>query len=76
MHPDIKKFWDNQNRTNRQKGWSSSIFYTWYLRINNDPFAKIISHEWIDGSHIEYFFEGERYSEREMLKIIKMKAFI
>lgn len=75
MHPDIKKFWETKNTINRQ-GDRSPEYYTWYIRVNKDPFGQIIAHEWKDGSKTEYFFNNKTYTESQMLRLVGLKAFL
>jgi hypothetical protein len=79
FHPEIRRFWEDEShdpvRTNRQ-GDRSPDYYTWYVRVEKDVFGLIIAHEWKDGSRCEYFFNDVSYTEEQMLRIIRLKAFL
>lgn len=67
IHPAIKEFYENQG----------------YAVVSYDNFAFIIDKRgyqsitystlWHDKP---YYFQGDKYSEKEMLKIIKLTTFI
>ena len=70
MHPKIKKFWISKR--DHDLSWSGPVMDIWSVFIGCGNIRKIetVCH----GD--KYRFNGEWYSEEEMLKIIKMKAFI
>lgn len=76
IHSEIKAFWDSKNRVAGPFGDRGPIYYVWYLKEDRDPFAKIIAHEWKDGSKIEYIFLDNTYTESEMLRIVRLKVFL
>lgn len=68
MHPDIKKFW--QNTGNEVVGPTLIDSYEMYI---GKGFIRIIETIYHAG---KYRFNKKWYSEEEMLKIIRQKAFI
>ena len=76
IHKAIKEFWASKNRVSGPFGDRSPIYYVWYIRVDRDPFGLIIAHDWKDDNHVDYFFDGEMYSEAEMLRVIKLSVFL
>jgi hypothetical protein len=81
MHPDIKKFWENFGRP--IGGYSFSAVDVWFVRSDPEyydqggpppPLNEDII--FMNGKNNPYRMHGQWYSEEEMLKIIKMKAFL
>lgn len=75
MHPEIEKFWNEAGYEVERGSYEDYVYYTSKLRIAS-PFAIVYK----DGeTPTKYFLHdwGNRiYSESEMLKIIKLKAFL
>lgn len=70
LHPDIINFW----RAIGSIHLSGTMIGLWICKPRNgDWVAVALEH---DPDPIDYYFQGESYSEQEMLRIIKMKAFI
>jgi hypothetical protein len=70
MHPDIKEFWIKKGYT---PIGGTSPTYIWEVYIDlgmNISLIEVVCH----GN--KYRFNKEWYSEEEMLKLIKLKAFI
>jgi hypothetical protein len=67
MHPEIKKFWEDAGHT----VLGPSIIETYEIHIGPGPgrLIQMIAH----GNH--HRFNKKWYSEEEMLRIIKLKAF-
>jgi hypothetical protein len=73
IHPEIKKFWEEAGHT----VVGPSLIDSWEIHISTDPTGvwplyriEIICH----GDR--YRYNGQWYSEEEMLRIIKLKAFL
>ena len=72
MHPDIKKFWEDS-------GHNISVYVIgderlWIARKNGElSGGHIIYHH--TGSD-EYYWDHSWYNEEEMLRIVKLKAFL
>ena len=72
MHPEIKKFWEDTGH--ELSGPSTLGVYALYIPIDNSRFgSRHIQMVYYEG---KYIFNKERYSEQEMLRIIKQKAFL
>lgn len=83
MNPLIEKFWNDAGYTiskirsggNPTTG-ESSQGHIWCL-ITEDAFYGLVGISKSSQTKCDYyFFNNQKYSEEEMLKIIKMKAFI
>jgi hypothetical protein len=72
MHIEIKKFYESQRDTMAVEQDDSGRFYFQSLKRSGMGFivAEIIDDE------IKYCHKGKLYSEEEMLRIIKLKAFL
>jgi hypothetical protein len=70
MHPKIKEFWIKEGHTIHG---GHAPMYIWELYIEVGPGISII--ETVCHGN-KYRFNKEWYSEEEMLKIVKMKAFL
>jgi hypothetical protein len=68
MHPEIKKFWEDAGHILH----GPSLIESWEIHIGHAPIWRIetVCH----GDR--HRFNGEWYSEEEMLRIIKQKAFL
>lgn len=85
MNPLIEKFWEDTGY--KIARWYSPIIEnTWrdlFCLFKDDTFIRVVGvSKCFDGPrqneakcHV-YYFNNKQYSENEMLKIIKMKAFI
>jgi hypothetical protein len=80
IHSDIRKFWEDQGygvKTSdmihfdvdggNPDDWSNQLFYAWTDETHYFLIADINSKK------SYYFFEWSRYSEEEMLKLIKSR---
>ncbi len=87
LHPHIKKFWTNQGYSIRRNKPSHEnkfrVFYciTWIGTKDRDEKCIAVSTAIDSSKEIAYEImyslqNGRLYSATEMLKIIKMKAFI
>lgn len=81
MHPEIKEFWENQGYEIKTSDrihanidqidsniWTNELFYAW---TDNTHYFLIAD---IGANSKYYFFEWNKYSEEEMLKLIKNKT--
>jgi hypothetical protein len=88
LHPEIQRFWEEQGHTieyltiQYPDGCSPNATYVWATKEYEDEFlgfTKVVS-EPIAIAHPNethtYCFGGDRYTEQEMLRIIKLKAFL
>lgn len=72
MHSEIEKFW-------RNKGYSINIATnTLYKSYYNDDFYYVSMAIIYNKNRYKncYYFNGKEYTEKEMLKIIKLVAFL
>lgn len=68
MHPEIKKFWEDAGYSISNENLESSSVIT--ARKSDSPILETI------GFGDTYKFKNKWYSEEEMLRIIRMKAFM
>lgn len=79
MHPEIEQFWRNANYEVAHLG---NIEVRAYLRIPEDRYDDPASLDLLAGACIfdkqsdRYIFDGSEYSEEDMLRIIRLKAFL
>jgi hypothetical protein len=82
MHPDIQKFWEEIGEVDLTL--SAPIVY-WVVQMRHDGklFQQfVIAEEWNGGPQdgpeqpTKYRYDEEWYSEEEMLRLIKIKAFL
>jgi hypothetical protein len=68
MHPEIKKFWEDAGHMVR----GPTLINSYEIYVGQAPIWRIetIAH----GNR--YRFNSEWYSEEEMLRIVRLKAFI
>ena len=79
MQPDIKKFWEETAVVCKSSVDDSLLFY-----VVGSPKGDISSvvGRWVtiakelNGEVIEYYYDNKTYSEKDMLRIIKLKAFL
>ena len=70
MHPDIKKFWEDTGHTLH----GPSLIDSWTIYVDTGGVIPIYLIETVCHGD-RYRFKKEWYSEEEMLRIIKLKAF-
>lgn len=67
MHPEIKKFWENAGykirRDNLELYWAQRVHWETHIATQTE-------------SGMVYYWDTKYYSETEMLRIIKQKAFL
>jgi hypothetical protein len=74
MHPDIKKFWEDIGTV--EISMDAYLNYDcWYVKIENILPHQIIARRWRHNP-IQYFFGDKEYTEQQMLRMIKLKAFL
>lgn len=73
MHPEIKKFWAEAGYVIENENQITSGVITAYKRINSILPISIIE---TIGFGSQHRINGNWYSEQEMLKIIRLKAFL
>lgn len=80
MHPEIKNFWFRQCYHITSEFYSNkTIFHGEKGHYNYENYIHILLCECpIDITNVKsiYFFQDQKYSEQEMLKLIKLKAFL
>jgi hypothetical protein len=78
LHPDIRKFWEDQGCTLHQH-----IFFEpsldsdakiWWMIEKDHTLTALIAITLRNGTNL-YYFDGNKYTEEEALRIIKLKAF-
>lgn len=79
MHPEIKKFWESSgykivSYQDPRKVWEAVRSYY----QNNDflVYERFVVACHIQLNTISYRFNDQSYSEKEMLSMVKMKAFL
>ena len=73
MHPEIKKFWQDEGYSISNEDQTTFGTVSGYKTVINAPFISMIETLAFGD---QYRFKGEWYSEEEMLRIIRLKAFI
>lgn len=77
MHPEIKKFWEQIGKVD-----FTLIAPNGYYVVEVEGLKYVFAKDWVgspqDGPEqpTKYFYKGITYSEKEMLKIISLKAFL
>lgn len=87
MHPEIEKFWKDSGKT--IGGFTSAQCHYWFVISDSDYYNQggpppplkhdVVCIRWVgdNGEWLKkYYLCGGSYTEAEMLKIIKLKAFI
>jgi len=79
MHPKISKFWEEIGNVLVMNISDSELFYvapsaTGQIVSSNGYF--IVIAEEINGEVIKYYYQDKPFSEKDMLRIIKLKAFL
>ncbi len=79
MHPEIKEFWAKIGLVDFTLSAPTQYYV---VEFYNSNLCITIAEVWNGGSQdgpeqpAKYFYNNEQYSEGEMLKIIKLKAFL
>jgi hypothetical protein len=75
MYPEIREFWTKVGEVDSTL--SAPIVYYMIQLYSSGKYFSIAERD-IDAQPniTKYFYNGETYTESEMLKIIKLKAFI
>ena len=68
MHPDIKKFWENAGYVLTEVPKLSN--FEWWAGVH------LLVASFDESNGMIYIFNGQKYSESEALKVIKLKAFL
>ena len=79
IHPEIEKFWKRISPVLKIPFRSNNINYIGYFVCINYYYTdlkNLVAFQIEDQNNIWYMFQGKSYSEKEMLKIIKLKVFI
>lgn len=70
MHAKIRKFWEEIGDVLVMNMSDSELFY-----VAPSTSGMIIATE-INGEIIEYYYKDKAFSEKDMLRLIKLKAFL
>lgn len=71
MHPEIERFWNRKIFRCKDPGIGKTGFLYYYMDASG------IQHIVAEFNNVTtYYWDNKKYSEEEMLKIIKLKAFI
>ena len=74
MHPEILKFWEEQYHIIRYYHNSfHEVWYIDYIGYNNGYNICMIDKS---NKNKRYYLDSKSYLEEEMLKLIKLKAFL
>lgn len=83
MNPEIKKFWEAAGKEiqsydyDDSKVWIAQPDIAYYKQSGPYFWNNVVVCLHLKKSNIiNYYFEGKNYTEQEMLKIIKLKAFV
>ena len=74
MHPTIKEFW-GQTGIVESAVWNCNINHTIW-NIYDFDYTILLTIAINDEHGLRYFYDNKSFSEIEMLKLIKLKAFI
>jgi len=70
MHPEILKFWEEQYHIIHY--YHNSLYEVWYIDYIGYNICMIDK----SNKNKRYYLDSKSYLEEEMLKIIKLKAFL
>jgi len=73
MHADIKKFWEDAGYFIKH---DNPRDFGWYAQNNSQMFIVAGRDDILINRATMYYFNGNTYTEQEMLKIVKLKVFI
>ena len=81
MHPEIEAFWEKLGYNISTFSYNFDGNYTFYIDANRCSFPtkgnSLMRLQVKDGKRNKvYLFDGLEYSEEEMLKIVKLTAFV
>jgi len=80
MHPEIIKFWKNYDSKLILKEYTSNLggkYYDLYeITVGWQPRWKMCIAFTRIGEDIIYNYDGKQYSEKDMLRLINMLAFV
>jgi prepilin-type processing-associated H-X9-DG protein len=83
MHPDIQKFWEDAgykidsilfDETHLIMGGVDALIYWTVHRLIGD-IGNVVAATLGNGVNV-YWMDGHKYTENEMLKLIKLKCFL
>lgn len=87
MHPEIKEFWEATGKPIHSYNFSQ--YQVWFLVSDPNYYGQggpppplrddIVCRRWISEDGVwnkAYYLQNQSYTEKEMLKIIELKAFI
>jgi len=76
MHPDIQKFWEKLGKIDFDLLETPvSVFY-WYVIYTETKNYTYVASKPLNTEIVKYYFRGNSFDETEMLRIIKLKAFL
>jgi len=75
MHPEIKKFWENVGVVNCIDEPTDHITNVPYYYVNIGIRSLTIAAKWY-GDGLFYHLNDKWYSEEDMLRMVKLKAFL
>jgi hypothetical protein len=73
IHPDIRKFWEEVGYQVDNDWWTSE--HVDYILKTKDGMTGAAAFR-KRNAPIEYLFGGRLYSEEQMLRIVRLKAFL
>lgn len=80
IHPDIRAFWEYGGYTVKPRFPTAMMMedYTamFWDQVKDKVIKQTVAFTSRDGSPTVYYLDGEQYVEAEMLRIIKLKAFL
>lgn len=75
MHSKVKQFWEKRGYEFTNYSDMTNHFTNWYVR-KGDDWRRIFAASIYRTKDDVYLYDGKKYSTKEMLKLIKLKAFL
>ena len=85
IHPEIERFWEEAGYnlfckiTTASRSWEDELlqhgFVRWYVKKDNTQQAAASVFN-LPAPITDYFYEGKIYSEQQMLRLVRLKAFM
>jgi hypothetical protein len=74
IHPEVRKFWEDLGHSIKCKNyWIRSNFHQLFYVIDVGAIAFLANP---NDSELTYSFRGSLYTEKEILQLLKLKAFL
>lgn len=73
LNSEVKKFWEEAGYTTRSHTSDNNLFVKWFASKKE---SRLIIAHLSDLFQNFYYLNGATYTEEEMLRVIKLKAFL